>query len=201
MLFNAALIVSRAPLAVVKRGRASLPIRLPVPLSDQILTGRVRISNVIMMRARRFHTSPNAKRNEWLPEGGGASPQRWMASTVPYRALLLWPPTLRLALRALRRGQQRKQPLALLQPWRASFRLEQLPQPQLYLAARMRLRLPRRSQSAPRGEMRCAQVTGSAQIYPAARGPKGSRWSSRRARELSRRLRQGAPRCSDWSRL
>ena len=62
MLFNAALIVSRAPLAVVKRGRASRPIRLPVPLSDQILTGRVRISNATLMSARRFHTSPSAGR-------------------------------------------------------------------------------------------------------------------------------------------
>ena len=67
MLFNAALIVSRAPLAVVKRGRASRPIRLPVPLSDQILTGRVRISNATLMRARRFHRGPNLEhRNEWL---------------------------------------------------------------------------------------------------------------------------------------
>ena len=38
------------------------PIRLPVPVSDQILTGRVHVASVAMMRARRFHTSPTAGR-------------------------------------------------------------------------------------------------------------------------------------------
>ena len=83
MLFNAALIIYNSIGEYETRPDAALglcsglelwlgvesnavarpsPIRLPVPVSDQIWPGRVLMASVIMMRARRFHTSPTAGR-------------------------------------------------------------------------------------------------------------------------------------------
>ena len=50
------------------------PIRLPVPVSDQIWPGRVPMANVTLMRARRFHTSPTAGRGMSGCRRGASSP-------------------------------------------------------------------------------------------------------------------------------